>query len=318
MAQSGQGAVDRLEAALYQWSSKLMEANLTLAQALAGLQDCFGENQAAGNQDGIARTIEAVAGVRGELEALDAVLEEGRRPGSAAADHLGKLNQAVAELYAELQSLRKQPQAAQGAQAAQELTTRLAEATKERDKAREELQKLRSEVAVLRERQAQTAEERREGRELMFRAFDSEGHKRRMGEILLEANIISTDQLTHALEEQKRNPQRRLGSIFVEMGYTGEDIVAQVLASQLQVPFIRLKDEKVDISATRLVSSQLATLHMLIPVRATPDKLVVAMTNPMDLIALDDVELATNRHVEPVVATPRDISEAIVKYYSVA
>ncbi len=289
---------------------------MTLAEALAGLQDCFVENQAAGNQDGIARTITAVAGVRGELEALDAVLEEAHRPGSAAADHLGRLNQAVAELYAELQSLRNQPQA-ESASDTRELATRLAEVEQERDRAREELQELRSEVAALRERHAQTAEERQAGRELMFRAFDSEGHKRRMGEILLEANIISKEQLTHALEEQKRNPQRRLGSIFVEMGYTGEDIVAQVLACQLQVPFIRLKDEKIDISATRLVSSQLATLHMLIPVRATPDKLVVAMANPMDLIALDDVELATNRRVEPAVATPRDISEAIVKYYSV-
>jgi type IV pilus assembly protein PilB len=137
-----------------------------------------------------------------------------------------------------------------------------------------------------------------------------------MGEILVDAHVITREQLNQALTEQKKNPQRRLGLIFVEMGFTGEDIVSQVLASQLQLAFVHLAKEMIDITAVRLISSQMATLHMLIPLRAAPGKLTVAMANPLDLIALDDVELATSRRVEPVVATAADISAAIVRFYA--
>jgi len=151
--------------------------------------------------------------------------------------------------------------------------------------------------------------------DLDITGFDSAGRRRRMGEILLEAGVLTQAQLERALAIQQEQPQRRLGSILIELGYTESDAVAQVLASQARVPFVRLDRDEPDPSAVRLVNERLATHHSCIPVRLEDDRLILAMANPMDLIAIQDIEHATGKGVDPVSASADSIHQTIKAYY---
>ncbi len=153
---------------------------------------------------------------------------------------------------------------------------------------------------------------------LTFAAFDDTGKQRSMGEILVDAGIINTDQLYTALKEQQSSGQRRLGSILVEKGHIREEIVAQVVASQLKLPFVRIKEENVDRETVSLLTSRLAALHMAFPIRTVDDQVIIAMANPLDLIAVEDLEFATHKKIAPVVATHTDIAHAIVNHYGIS
>lgn len=150
---------------------------------------------------------------------------------------------------------------------------------------------------------------------IVLRPTDDRGHRRRVGEILVDAGIITEDQLAAALEDQATGPRERLGAILVKKGLTGEDVIAQVIASQLQLPFVHLATLPVDENAVRLISGRLARLHQCIPVQATADNLTLAMSNPLDLIGIDDVSIATGRRVDPILATSSDIAKALDKHY---
>jgi len=91
--------------------------------------------------------------------------------------------------------------------------------------------------------------------------------------------------------------------------------VAQALACQCGVDFVALTERTVNSEATALINERLANKHNCIPVRATAGTLELAMANPMDLVAIEDVERTTNRKVEVVVSTASAIKEAIAKFY---
>jgi len=150
-----------------------------------------------------------------------------------------------------------------------------------------------------------------------FSAYDPDGHRRSIGEILLHADIINQIQLDNALDEQKNSKQRRLGSILVEKGFIREEIVAQVVAGQLNLSFVRLKDFPVDAKAVSMLNAHIATQHQCFPVKADEKELTIAMSNPLDLIAIEDLEFATQLKIQPVVATLEDIKEAVIKYYNI-
>jgi len=152
-------------------------------------------------------------------------------------------------------------------------------------------------------------------RRVRIQPFDEHGAPRHMGEILVGAGLISEEQLETALALQHENPQRKLGTILVEEGFTGEEVIPQVLARQLRLPYLRLKEEVFDPAAVRLVSGRLAARHACIPVRATADTLALAMSNPLDLIAIEDVERAANKRVQPLIARESEIMDAIAHWY---
>jgi hypothetical protein len=152
---------------------------------------------------------------------------------------------------------------------------------------------------------------------LSFSAYDADGHRRSIGEILLNADIINQDQLDKALDEQKNSKQRRLGSILVEKGFIREEIVAQVVAGQLNLPFIRLKDCTVDAKAISLLNAHIATQHQCFPIKVDETELTIAMSNPLDLIAIEDLEFATQLKIKPVVATLEDIKQSVIKYFHI-
>ncbi len=144
-------------------------------------------------------------------------------------------------------------------------------------------------------------------------AFDKQGHKRRMGVILVEAGVLTQEQLEEALAEQAADPHRRFGAIVVERGYTTEEAIARILAAQLRLPFVTLAPGSYDASAPRLISAHLARLHKAVPIRQQDGVLTVAMANPLDLIAIEDIEIASRNRVEPVVATKSGIEALLAQ-----
>lgn len=141
------------------------------------------------------------------------------------------------------------------------------------------------------------------------------GRRPLIGQLLLDARVITKEQLDDAIAEQTENTNRHIGEILIEKGYTDEEAIAQVLATQCQTKFFRLAEQPVDSSAVALVNERLAQQHTCIAIHANGGALVLAMANPMNLLAIEDVERATNRKVEVVVATPSDIKDAIAKFY---
>lgn len=193
----------------------------------------------------------------------------------------------------------------------------LNEAMVEINALKEQLAQRDAEIAALdRGDTAQTGSPSR--REISFIAHDDHGQRRSMGAILVDAGIINEKQLESALDEQRNAQKRRLGSILVEKGFVREEMVAQVVASQLNLPFIRIADQNIEQGAIALMDGRLATHHMCFPICATTETITVAMANPLDLIAIEDLGFATSLTVNPVVATLSDIASAIVKHYGVS
>ncbi len=181
----------------------------------------------------------------------------------------------------------------------------------------DELVRLRLEVEELREESVQepTAPGPDMDHRIRGEAFDAAGKRRPMGLILLKAGLISTEQLELALSHQRSAWNRHLGSILVELGYVEDESVARAIAAQTRVDFIRLQDSPPNTDVVRMISRKLAEHHTVIPIRAQFNELVVAMANPLDLVALEDLKLASGRPIQPVVATTTDIIAAIKRYF---
>lgn len=146
---------------------------------------------------------------------------------------------------------------------------------------------------------------------------EAEDAKRMLGEIFLKAGIINAPQLDAALSAQKAfKPWRHLGSVLVDMGHAEEAQVAQAIALQRGVDFMELEKVKIDVESAHLITGRLAEKHQCVPVRQVDGELVLAMENPLDLIAIEDVERASDRRVRPVVATPSAIMAAIDAVYA--
>ena len=149
-----------------------------------------------------------------------------------------------------------------------------------------------------------------------IQAYDTDGRRKRIGEIMIEMGLISRSQLEEALRAQDSRPQRRLGAIFVEMGFAEEEIIARVIARQLDLSFVRITPESVEPQAVTVLSREMAERRNCMPLSRDANRLILAMANPLDLVALDEVEGATGLRVDPVMATPTDIAEAIARHYN--
>ncbi len=152
-------------------------------------------------------------------------------------------------------------------------------------------------------------------RRMIASVRDEHGQKRRMGQILVEAQVISQDQLDEALIAKQAQGNRHLGQILVDKGYTSHTRIAQALAAQTEVPFIHLRESNIDPRALRVVTPQLARRHTCLPFHIDREVLSVAMANPLDLVALDDLQLAVRQRVQPYAAAMDEIEEAIRRHY---
>ncbi|WAM37048.1 GspE/PulE family protein [Caldicellulosiruptor acetigenus] len=138
--------------------------------------------------------------------------------------------------------------------------------------------------------------------------------KRKIGELLLEAGIITTKQLEEALQIQKKTG-KKIGEILVEKGYVTEDEILEVLEFQLGIPHVKLDQYVIDPEVVNLVSESIARRHTLIPIQLKDDKLVVAMADPLNIFAIEDVAIFSGKNVQPVIAKASEIKRQIEKFY---
>jgi len=138
----------------------------------------------------------------------------------------------------------------------------------------------------------------------------------RLGDILLEARLLSSRQLETALDTQKK-VGGRLGEVLVSLGFVTEFDMCNTLADQLGYPFIPNPEAQMDLSVTALVSEDLAKKYMAVPIRLDGNALVVALADPLNFIAVDDISLHCGRRVKPAVSTEKAIKRAHLAAYTV-
>ena len=137
---------------------------------------------------------------------------------------------------------------------------------------------------------------------------------KQLGDILIEGGLVTTDQLAGAMEEQRRLG-RSLGRVLVDLGYLSESQLVAALATQIGLRFVDLSDFPVDGSAVSKVSDAVCRRHTALPIGYEDGKLVVAMADPANVFALDDLRSMTGMEVKPVVATKPDLIAAINRYH---
>ena len=142
-------------------------------------------------------------------------------------------------------------------------------------------------------------------------------NKIRLGDCLVQKGMITEEQLSEALVKQKENGTK-LGETIVEMGYVSENDMIDVLVEQLGIEYVDVRKIKVDENAARLLKEDFMRKNGLIPIafdELLPNVIRVAMADPMDIIAIDDISIITNMQVAPVLSTKGQINMAIDKIF---
>lgn len=141
--------------------------------------------------------------------------------------------------------------------------------------------------------------------------------KIRMGDLLVAAGAITEEELNEALRIQKEKGQK-LGKTLVECGYISQELLIAILTQQLGVEYIELKGCKFDDEVLSLIPEDVVMKYNVVPLgydEMNPNVLKVAMTDPMDIMAIDDLSIITGAQIEALLAMDDDISETIGKYY---
>src|SRR5712671_7769984 len=136
----------------------------------------------------------------------------------------------------------------------------------------------------------------------------------RIGELLLKEKLITPEQLQQALTQQKANGGK-LGYNLVKMGFVKDEQITALLSKQYGVPAISLAQFKIDPTIVKLVPTETARKYQMIPLSRSGSTLTIAMTDPTNVFAMDDIKFMTGYTVEPVVASEVAITDAIEKYY---
>ncbi len=140
--------------------------------------------------------------------------------------------------------------------------------------------------------------------------------KKKLGEMLKEAGLVSDAQVKEALKIQKETGER-LGRILVKQNIITEDNLVTLLSEQLGIPRVNLSDYLIDPEIINLVSEELARRYYLVPLFKVGDVLTVAMSDPSNVFALDEVGFKAECAVEPILATETEIKRVIDQYYGV-
>lgn len=138
--------------------------------------------------------------------------------------------------------------------------------------------------------------------------------KRRLGDVLLEQGLISEGQLQEAVTLQ-RGSNQNLAQFLLERGYLAEEELVIALSEQLGIPHIRVANYNIPDEILREVPESLARQYLMLPVSVTGDVLTLAMADPLNIMALDDLQMLTSYEIEPVVAVKSELEEAIERHY---
>jgi type IV pilus assembly protein PilB len=136
----------------------------------------------------------------------------------------------------------------------------------------------------------------------------------RLGEILLKANLITESQLDQALAQQKIEGGR-IGSILTKLGFVREEDVAQCLGQKYGIPYTALEPQEIDPAVTRLIPPGIAQKHLVIPISKVGTTLTMAMADPTNVFAVDDIKFMTGLNVRLMIATESSVRRAIDRYY---
>lgn len=138
-------------------------------------------------------------------------------------------------------------------------------------------------------------------------------HKQ-LGELLIERGIINERQLEKALSIQKEKGGL-IGEILVELGFAREEDIAQALTAQYGFPYLPLSNYEIDPEIVKIVPARVARQYLLIPIDKIGNNLTLAMSNPLNVQAVEDIEMLSSCSVQTFVSTATDIRKAIEKYY---
>lgn len=137
----------------------------------------------------------------------------------------------------------------------------------------------------------------------------------RLGAMLVSSGLLTEEQLKKALAVQQKEGGR-LGSILVKMNFVQEEKLMMFLSKQYGVPYVDLSRFEIDQNVAKLIPSDVAQKYQIMPINRTGATITIAMVDPSNVFAIDDVKFMTGYNVEPVVATEAGIKNAIAKYYS--
>ena len=137
----------------------------------------------------------------------------------------------------------------------------------------------------------------------------------KIGELLLYAGKITSGQLKEVLNIQKSS-NKKLGEILVDLEYVSQQDIVEVLEYQLGFPRIDLNKYEINQSVVTLLPENLVRKYQAIPIDEKSNKLIVAMVDPLNFFAVDDIKLFTKMELESVIATSEDITKVIDKYYT--
>ena len=137
---------------------------------------------------------------------------------------------------------------------------------------------------------------------------------KRLGDVLIDAGLITEDQLGHALKQQKET-KRRLGDELIAEGVITEAGLIEALQMQLGVEFVDLSAIDLDPELSRVISKNVARQYNVVPVRTSPDEVCLAMSDPLNFMAIEAVKNATRKRVIPMVTTHDSLMRAIMTLY---
>jgi type IV pilus assembly protein PilB len=136
----------------------------------------------------------------------------------------------------------------------------------------------------------------------------------RLGELLTKASLITQDQLKEALRLQKETGGK-LGETLIKLGFVAEEDITECLSQQFGVPSINLQHFEIDSGVIKLIPADVARKYNILPVNKTGATITIAMADPTNVFAMDDIKFMTGYNVEPVVASELGIKAAIDNYY---
>jgi len=136
----------------------------------------------------------------------------------------------------------------------------------------------------------------------------------KLGELLLKENMVTPQQLQEALGHQKSHGGK-LGKAFVQLGYVRDEEITSLLSRQYGVPSINLDHFEVDPTIIKVIPAETSRKYQILPLSRSGATLTIAMADPTNVFAMDDIKFMTGYNVEPVVASETSLEEAIDKYY---
>jgi type IV pilus assembly protein PilB len=139
--------------------------------------------------------------------------------------------------------------------------------------------------------------------------------RKSLGELLIEAELITRDQLDEALTLQKSSG-KKLGEVLLDMNAISERKILEILEFQLQVPLVDLGLFEIDKEAPLLINEAMARRHNILPISRENSQIILAMSDPLNFQAIDDVRLFSGMTVKPVIALQAEIISMIDRYYS--